>query len=508
VVISSAQEMGQQAAEQAANFGRKAGSKLARKAAGRMAKSIKKLVVTLIKKFLIAAVKFVVAIVGAEGIVFFLALLIFSAILMAIPFADWFLKGGERTQAEETADRQYEQQFRDLSAESVAAIDNEEASETWKATLKNIVIPSWAIPVSLVRYQISHSDEKITLPDPKEIFANLEPTFTYMTVTDDIEYTKTITSCYRVVQVRDSRGNVVKDSNGNPITTTVDDPPVKSVTSSKMPSRKILSKVEIPFGTTEIPSAKRYYPGGSYEPNDEWQLMGTSSVGRCTTTTYKRWEKTMVDDRGIPETGFDAEKFKEFLVSKGVKEQNLDEFFEYLKAADPDFPVELYAGEYQEGDSLYTNADYTYTGEIIDGWVWPIAIDYRGINSSFGPRWGKFHYGVDLGGRRWPNAPILAAKAGLVIWAGARGTYGNLVVIAHEDGLQTRYAHMSAITVKEGEQVKAGQQIGKQGSTGHVTGPHLHFEVAIPNKKNPMAPMSQAEKAFDPMIFLGPLQDK
>lgn len=502
----SAQELGQQAAGQASDFGKKAGGKLARKAIGKAAKAIKKLVVNLIKKFVLAVVKAVVGTIGIKAIVILLALLIFAAIIMSIPFSDWFLKGGERTSAEETSDRQYEQKFRDLADKSVKPIDKEDAGDAWKATLKNIVQPNLAIPASLVRYEISHSDSKVELPDPQEMFAQLEPTFSYKTITDDIQYTKSVTACYRYEPVKDEEGNEVKDANGNTHTTRIDDPPYESVSPSKMPAKRILSKVEIPFGATDIPSATRYYPGGTYEPNGNWELGETSTSGNCTTTTYNRWEKTMVDDRGVPETGFDAAKFKDFLISKKVKEHDLDEFYEYLKATDPNFPIEL--REYTGGGSVYTNPDYTYTGIDVDGWVWPISIDYRGINSGFGPRWGKFHYGVDLGGRGWPNAPILAAKAGIVIWADELSSYGNLVVLSHEDGLQTRYAHMSAITVKAGEQVKAGQQIGKQGSTGQVTGPHLHFEVAIPNKQNPMAHMSQAEKAFDPMIFLGPIIEK
>lgn len=499
--------IGKQAVGQAGRFGKKAGGKLARKAAGKAVKVIKKLVVNLVKKILVAVVKAVVGTVGIKAIVILLALLIFSAIIMSIPSADWFLKGGERTAAEEAADRQYEQQFRDLALNSVAPIDNEEASDVWKDTLKNIVMPNWAIPASLVRYQISHSNSKIELPDPKEMFSNLEPSFSYTDVTDDIRYTRSVISCYRDEAVKDKDGNEVKDENGKTVTERIYDPPTESTTSSKMPKRKILSKVEIPFGVIELPSVKKYFPGGAFEPNGLWEDGGSSSSGNCTTTTYHRWEQTMVDDRGVPESGFDSDKFKAFLGSRGVKENHLDEFFEYLMAMDPNFPVELYKGMYV-GGGAYTNATYTFTGIDVDGWVWPIAIDYRGINSGFGPRWGRFHYGIDLGGRGWPNAPILAARAGVVIWAGDRGNYGNLVVLAHDDGLQTRYAHLSAITVKVGEQVSSGQQIGKQGSTGHSTGPHLHFEVAIPNSKNPLARMSDAEKVFDPMIFLGPVKQK
>lgn len=503
----SSHDLGQQAAGQAGEFGKKAGGKLARKALAKGAKMLKKLVVNLVKKFVGAAVKSLVATLGVNGIAILLALLIFSAIIMSIPFSDWLLGGGERTPEQERSDKQYEQKYKDLAEESVAPIDAEEADGTWKETLKRLVKPSWAIPASLIRYQLSRSETKYALPDAKQMFKSLEPSFSYKKVTDDLMYTKTITTCYHEETVYDENGNAEKDSNGNEVTTTVSDPPVESISTSPMPERLIMSGVSVPFGDSSIPSIKRYFPGGSYEPNGEWDNGGTS-YGSCTVETYTRYEKTMIDDRGLPVMNFDDKKFKDYLISRGVKEKNIDEIFEYIEATDPDFPLELYKGEYSQGGGDFSNADYTYTGGNVDGWVWPIAIDYYDVNSGFGARWGQFHYGVDLGGRAWRNAPILAAKAGLVIWAEPLTSYGNLVVIAHEDGLQTRYAHMSTITVRAGDQVTAGQQVGKQGETGQVTGPHLHFEVAIPNRNNPMARMAEAEKAFDPMIFLGPIREK
>ncbi|GGG18097.1 M23 family metallopeptidase [Paenibacillus abyssi] len=513
MISISAQEMGQEAAGQAGDFAKKTGGKLVKKAAQKVAKHLKKLLVNLLKKVILAAVKAVLATIGPYGAAILLAVILFYAMLDSIPSADWFFKGGERTSAEETIDREYEQKFKDLASNSVIAVDQEEASAEWKQMLKGAVTPSWAIPASLVRYQAVRSDGKIVLPDPKQMYLNLEPTFSFTTVNDDMEYIKTVTACYREEEEKDANGKVVKDANGKPKMKRIDEPPTESTSSSKMPSHKIMSRVEIPFGATDLPSAKRYFPGGTFEPNGNWESAGASSSGKCTTSTYKRWEKTLVDDRGVPEMNLDSEKFKEFLIARGVKPGDIDEIFEYIAATDPNFPIDLYSGEdtvVGPGSDVYQNPDYVFTGNVDEeGWVWPIAINYYGVNSGFGPRWGKFHYGIDLGGRGWPNAPILAAKAGLVIWAGERGAYGNLVVLSHEDGLQTRYAHMSKITVQNGQQVAAGQQLGKQGTTGRSTGPHLHFEVAIPNPNNPMAPMrDKGVKPFDPMIFLGPVLEK
>jgi murein DD-endopeptidase MepM/ murein hydrolase activator NlpD len=108
------------------------------------------------------------------------------------------------------------------------------------------------------------------------------------------------------------------------------------------------------------------------------------------------------------------------------------------------------------------------------GLVWPVS---AGITSPFGWRWGRMHEGVDLGASY--GSPIHAAASGTVIWAGWLGGYGNLVVIDHGGGLSTAYGHQSHIAVSYGQHVEQGEVIGYVGSTGHSTGPHLHFEVRI-----------------------------
>jgi len=89
----------------------------------------------------------------------------------------------------------------------------------------------------------------------------------------------------------------------------------------------------------------------------------------------------------------------------------------------------------------------------------------------------KLHTGVDL--QASMGDPIHAAAAGTVVWAGWRGGYGKCVIIQHSGNLSTLYGHQSQILVSVGETVKRGQVIGKVGSTGYSTGPHLHFEVRV-----------------------------
>ena len=106
--------------------------------------------------------------------------------------------------------------------------------------------------------------------------------------------------------------------------------------------------------------------------------------------------------------------------------------------------------------------------------IWPVNAP---ITSPYGMRWGRMHEGIDLGAAY--GTPIAAAAAGTVIYAGWMEGYGNLTVIDHGGGLSTAYGHQSNIAVAVGQQVAQGQIIGNVGSTGHSTGPHLHFEVRV-----------------------------
>ena len=132
---------------------------------------------------------------------------------------------------------------------------------------------------------------------------------------------------------------------------------------------------------------------------------------------------------------------------------------------------------------------YTYVGTTprpktaSNGYyIWPTTT--HRITSPYGYRYifgrYEFHLGVDIGASYGTN--IKAADGGKVTYSGWKGSYGKLVIITHDDGSQTYYAHCSQLLVKYGDKVYQGQTIAKVGSTGNSTGPHLHFEIRIKGK--------------------------
>jgi murein DD-endopeptidase MepM/ murein hydrolase activator NlpD len=100
------------------------------------------------------------------------------------------------------------------------------------------------------------------------------------------------------------------------------------------------------------------------------------------------------------------------------------------------------------------------------------------LGDRFGPRGDRFHSGIDL--LAAAGTPVRAAGTGTVTFASwSAGGYGNLVVIAHANGVSSWYAHLSRIDVTTGAAATTATQVGLVGATGNATGPHLHFEVRL-----------------------------
>ena len=107
--------------------------------------------------------------------------------------------------------------------------------------------------------------------------------------------------------------------------------------------------------------------------------------------------------------------------------------------------------------------------------IWPAYDGTYTVTSEFKWRWGRQHQGIDMGCRTGND--VLAADGGTVIHAGWMGGYGKLVIIDHENGIETYYAHNSSLLVSRGDKVFQGQHIAEAGNTGNSFGSHIHFGV-------------------------------
>lgn len=108
-------------------------------------------------------------------------------------------------------------------------------------------------------------------------------------------------------------------------------------------------------------------------------------------------------------------------------------------------------------------------------YIWPLSSGTYRISSEYGARWGRNHNGIDLACPQ--GTDVHAADGGIVTWAGYKGSFGYLVIIDHQNGYETYYAHNSQLLVSSGDEVYEGMHIAESGNTGRSTGPHCHFEV-------------------------------
>ncbi|MEV4660803.1 M23 family metallopeptidase [Micromonospora echinofusca] len=131
------------------------------------------------------------------------------------------------------------------------------------------------------------------------------------------------------------------------------------------------------------------------------------------------------------------------------------------------------------------DSDRAGADESAEPEVWLLPLQGYEFNSPYGMRWGKLHTGVDLVAAE--GTPYVAIHGGTVTKAGWFGGYGYTVIVQHADGSEAIYGHSSALSVKEGQQVKAGDQLGLVGNTGHSYGSHLHLEVHV--KGEPLDPV-------------------
>lgn len=136
------------------------------------------------------------------------------------------------------------------------------------------------------------------------------------------------------------------------------------------------------------------------------------------------------------------------------------------------------------------NSSQTNQGGVISNGSWPVP-GKTSISSGYGTRkhpilnTQEFHTGIDIPAPK--GTPAVAIDNGTIIYSGVKGSYGNTIMIQHDDGKVSLYAHNSQLVASVGQRVEKGQVVSKIGSTGMSTGSHLHFEIRINGKHtNPL----------------------
>ena len=212
---------------------------------------------------------------------------------------------------------------------------------------------------------------------------------------------------------------------------------------------EIASKQELTVKTTELSA--------------EEQPVGFETITRKTEKLYKGQTKVKQEGRKGRK-----EVIKEVTKENGqtVEEQVLEETL--LEEPEPEITLK---GTKERPKPAELASAKVGTGKMT------APVSQLNVTSSFGPRWGRTHLGVDLAMPQ--GSSICAADGGTVIFTGYCGSYGNLVKLDHGNGIITYYAHCSQILAEQGSRVKKGDPIAKVGSTGNSTGPHLHFEVRV-----------------------------
>jgi murein DD-endopeptidase MepM/ murein hydrolase activator NlpD len=146
--------------------------------------------------------------------------------------------------------------------------------------------------------------------------------------------------------------------------------------------------------------------------------------------------------------------------------------------------------EFFDASAALTQLEGLYAAMVHIPLAGPITGAGVELTSDFGARvdpftgHAAFHAGLDFGGP-W-GAKVHVTAPGTVVWAGPHGAYGNMVEVDHGMGVRTRYGHLSRVLVRKGTHLKRGDTVGRLGSTGRSTGPHVHYEVWLDDRvRNP-----------------------
>ena len=216
-------------------------------------------------------------------------------------------------------------------------------------------------------------------------------------------------------------------------------------------------------------------PYGYAQKNKKVSSSKKRSVGKKKKTTSKKKNKVSRFSKTYKYPSVIYLNKKDWLTNPGLQEDSAASIANYLLVNDTIFINDW------SNSSLFINKKIA---DLPDEINLPLLSEtetfrltwYGRMNSVFGNRWGKQHEGLDLHLNFGDS--VVSAFDGIVRYAKANsGGYGNCIVIRHKNGLETLYGHLSNINIAENQFVKSGQFIGLGGSTGHSTGPHLHFET-------------------------------
>jgi murein DD-endopeptidase MepM/ murein hydrolase activator NlpD len=222
----------------------------------------------------------------------------------------------------------------------------------------------------------------------------------------------------------------------------------------------------------------------------------------------------MTRDNNVYRAVFEEDTIPYTVRNAGFGGVNRYEKYENLGIKNSDLLIEIYRDmDILQKKAYIQSKSFDRIGELASNKILiqqsmpifaPVNLSQTHLSSVFGyrtdPVYGgrQHHKGVDLSGKT--GLPIYASGDGVVLVASYNGGgYGNMVEVDHGFGYTTRYAHLSKISVTEGQKVKRGDKVGELGSTGKSVGPHLHYEIRL--KNNPQNPLVYFENPFDAENF-------
>jgi hypothetical protein len=387
----------------------------------------------------------------------FLSLIIFSVPMNLWSFGllDGNLSTNEREKIET---KTYKMNYYALAEKSTKRVDEmKDVSFPYRLELKQFVLPNVPLALGVARILSSRDGMAASIlePKPELLLEPLLPRYYYKTFSKDYL----------------ERKHLVKES--HTILHPFVQPSIRKETKRVTPHQE-LKRIDLSNGslhfthhviTSPWVTVSKYTRTSGHRVNGKWCKI-TKEI-----EIQERTHISRVNDKLWPIFKQDDLKEEAILYGLGLKSKR-DIQLAYLIAQaergervghDPTTPEPC----------LYC---YWNPGHAQGEWIWPVA-GHSYVSSPYGPRWGSFHHGIDIPAPL--HTSILATHYGLVTYVGPSNGYGNVILIQHENQMQSRYGHMKQMYVQVGDEVNAGDVIAGVGNEGRSTGPHLHFEVRV-----------------------------